>query len=177
MFSMETQMSAPAQLIGQRFGRLTVLARAGSDRNQHTLWRCCCDCGTFSTTRANALRMGKATSCGCYNREVSRNQQPRLTHGHTVGPKPSRIFRIWCGMKARCTYPSSNSWKYYGGRGIKVCPEWQQFDGFRRWVESRLDYAPDRSIDRIDNDGDYTPSNCQWSTPRKQVANRRKRGT
>lgn len=96
-------------------------------------------------------------------------KNPAFRHGHTTG-KFSPTYQSWCSMIQRCTNPNRESWPYYGGRGITVCPRWMSFDNF---LEDMGERPPGLSLDRIDNDGNYEPGNCRWATPEEQHANRR----
>ncbi len=153
------------EMSGQRFGRLLVDAYEGKTAGGRARWRCSCDCGCSIIVSRGALLQGHSRSCGCLRREVTRKR--RTTHGlsHT------REYHIWKGIRKRCLNPKTLTWKYYGGRGIHICPQWSNFSVFL------LDMGPcpslRHSIDRVNNEGHYEPSNCQWATQREQVANRR----
>lgn len=153
-------------LVGSTFGRLTVLGAAPRARNGKARWACRCACGKSAVSVGTNLRSGHTASCGCVKRE--RVSRANKTHG-LAGTRP---YKIWSGMHQRCHNPKSNSYHYYGARGISVCEEWGTFEGFLRWLETS-GYADDLSIDRVNNDGDYEPSNCRWATPLEQAHNRR----
>lgn len=155
----------PLELAGMRFGRLAAIEVAPSDDGARW-WRCACDCGRETTARGADLRRGFVSSCGCWRREMPKT---RRTHGKSN----SRIYRIWQAMRDRTQNPRASRYSYYGGRGIKVCPEWEEFSVFFEWANSN-GYLHSLSIDRIDNDGDYEPKNCRWATQSQQVRNRRK---
>ena len=158
---------------GQQYGQRTVLGcpfSVGKSNASKQLWMvvCECNCGVVAAVHLNILKAGAADTCvSCSNRERA------LTHGETG----SQLYQIWSGMISRCTLPSNPGFKYYGARGISVCHAWLlSYEVFRDW--SRLNgYQPGLSIDRIDNDGSYEPSNCQWITisanSAKQWADRR----
>src|SRR5215471_1520917 len=145
-------------LTGKRFGRLTVIERSAFQSSPiHPEWLCQCDCGNETLVRGQHLRNGNTKSCGCLKDEKTGLR--RRTHGATT----TRHAKIWYGIRKRCHNHNDKSWERYGGRGIRLCDEWQTFEPFRDWALAN-GYADDLTIDRIDNDKGYEPDNCQWIT-------------
>lgn len=151
-------------LTGQHFGRLTVIERVWSGRNYN--WLCQCSCGNTTVTSAGNLTHGYTASCGCLSKERSRNQLYK--HGDTN----TRLWRIWSGMRRRCSEIQNKDYPNYGGRGISVCAAWEEYAVFRDWAYAN-GYNENLSIDRIDVNGDYTPCNCRWVDCKAQNNNRR----
>lgn len=154
-------------LTGRVFGRLTVIEREYSS-NGRIKWICKCECGIYTSVVASSLQEGNTRSCGCLSREVAAERCE--THGlsHT------RRYRILRGMVQRCYNPKGSSYENYGGRGITVCDEWREdFIVFYEWAEDN-GYSPALSIDRIDVNGNYEPSNCRWASPKEQNRNTRR---
>ena len=158
-------MTRRIELKGRRFGRLLVKKwKPGSGAN-HGGWLCVCDCGNTVIEQSTDLVRGKVNSCGCLRREVTGNN--RRTHGECK----TRLYRTWSGMKQRCTNPKRKSYRDYGARGIKVCPEWSNsFQQFEMWAKSS-GYSDTLTIDRINPDGNYEPSNCRWVNKTQQARN------
>ena len=149
-------------LTGQRFGYLTIIKKAGKNKSDKILWLCKCDCGKLKIIQGASLKSGRTKSCGCL-----RKKGARRTHGF----KHTRLYCIWQGIKKRCLNKNTPNYHIYGGRGITICQDWlNSFVSFYKWAMGN-GYADNLTIDRIDLDGDYSPSNCRWITQAEQNRN------
>lgn len=162
-------------LTGMRFGRWKVKSRAPNDSKGNTNWNCICDCGCEKVVSGHSLRGGRSKSCGCFSKDVKSKMLTK--HGgasnHTT-EENKKLYKVWGAMRSRCNNPDSQSYSLYGGRGIKVCDEWNSdYLTFYHWAIDN-GYKIGLSIDRINVDGDYCPSNCRWVDHVIQGNNRRK---
>jgi hypothetical protein len=153
-------------LSGMTFGRWSVTKQAGNAKGGGALWACICECGSEKKVIGGDLRNGKSTNCGC----VHKNRLGAFAKTH--GKSNTRLHRIWKNMRARCLRKSSPQYPDWGGRGIKICEEWESFDSFYSWAISS-GYDDRLSIERINVNGDYDPDNCKWATAKEQSVNRR----
>lgn len=156
-------------LTGLRSGRLEVVKLDCKNKFGQMVWLCRCECGNYTTVVSSKIISQKAQSCGCINKErIAALSKARATHRMTG----TRVYHIWQLMKQRCYNENKDGYERYGGRGIRVCEEWKSsFEGFYKWSMAN-GYTDKKSIDRINVNGNYEPSNCRWTTSKEQCNNR-----
>lgn len=166
----EADQARFSSLENVQFSRLLVLKRHGKTPAGKRTWLCKCSCGNETVQTTGDLRSGRVVSCGCFSKE--RIGKLKLSHGNARAGKATTEYSAWAGMVKRCTNPNESNWKFYGGRGIKVCERWiNSFENFLADVGNKP--SKTHSIDRINVDGDYEPSNCRWATKAEQSRNTR----
>ena len=154
-------------LLNKTFGRWFVMSRADNTSNGQSQWLCRCECDKKKILKSIVLRRGISKSCGCLKSEL--NIVRSTKHNHSSSTFISPTYHSWAGMKARCNNPNHKSYKNYGGRGITVCEKWKTFSSFL----TDMGIKPEgKSLDRIDNNGNYCPKNCKWSTALEQANNK-----
>ena len=149
-------------LTGQKFGRLTALKIAGKAKDGRIVWECLCECKNIIEIRGKDLSSGNTKSCGCLQREN------RIFHNHANTKKRTKTYTTWQAMINRCTNPNNIGYHNYGGRGIKVCTQWRDFKNFLKDMGEK---PKGLTLDREENNGDYTPDNCRWITHQNNIRN------
>jgi hypothetical protein len=163
-------MSLRKDLTGLRFTKLVVLKYVGNNKDGRAIYLCKCDCGNEHTTLGKYLLSGETTSCGCRRLKILADTTKSQT---THGMSNTRLYQTWQGMRERCNNPNDLNFHNYGGRGIKICKEWNDFKNFYIWAINN-GYSEDLTIDRINSDGNYEPLNCRWADRKTQGNNTRR---
>lgn len=164
-------MQKRTTLYGMKFGKLTAIEPVRIGNEKRIRWRCKCECGNETIVPSYQLKGGHTRSCGCLLTETLVRRNKALAK-----PRNERLYRIYYGMMSRCNNKKYEAYKHYGARGIKVCSEWSgHFYDFEKWALSH-GYDDALTLDRINNDGNYEPSNCRWTTMKVQSNNRHPAG-
>lgn len=156
-------MPVPLDLTGARFGKLTAVKRAANNKKQ-TVWECLCDCGNTVLVQTGHLRSGTTVSCGCYKRQ--RSTEIATRHGKSK----SKLYNVWLSMRQRCHNPNCKDFSHWGGRGVNVCQEWDDYATFEAWA-TQNGYVEGLTIERVNVNGDYAPDNCTWIPRSEQMRN------
>lgn len=171
--NIEDYKKSMIDITGNKYGMLTALypSHVTGDTKPKSFWVFRCKCGTEKIIRKDGVIGGSVISCGCYNKKQNAY---KIKHGHTINhnrEKPSREYVSWAAMKRRCTNPSAHNYHLYGGRGIKICKRW--LNSFENFLQDMGKRPKNKTLDRINVNADYKPSNCRWATYKQQANNRR----
>lgn len=173
----EKASSRKIAMVGRRFGRLLVVKELapiirdyGSGPHPTRNFLCRCNCGNNAIVAGGHLRNGHSKSCGCWKKEATGKRA--LKHGESMPGRVTTEFTTWCGMIQRCRDPNFIGFRYYGGRGIRVCKRWR--DSYKAFLDDMgRKPSPKHSIDRLNVDRGYYPANCRWATAKEQEQNKR----
>lgn len=156
-------MTRLVDVAGMKFGRLTVVSRSDKKPAGGVFWNCLCDCGNMTTATSYKMKIGHTSSCGCYRKDLI---ETGMNTSHGLARSEKKTYKTWKEMRQRCNNPNSDKFKWYGGRGISIEKRWDDFALFFKDMGRRPE---GKTLDRIDNDGNYNPDNCQWITPIEQT--------
>jgi len=164
-------MGSRIDITGQKFGKLLAIEYAYTNKSKKAVWKCICECGKEHYATAKDLRSGNTKSCGCSKVERAKKMK------YKDGRAKERLYKVWSGLIKRCENPNCNVFEYYGKRGISICEEWKEYANFKKWAYSNgYDENAPRgkcTIDRINNNGNYEPSNCRIVDMHIQGKNKR----
>lgn len=158
---------------GDMFGRLKVLSDVGVNKKGETLWLCQCVCGEYKEVPVSRLRSGSVASCGCLRQETAANtgRETSTTHGHASTGDVSKTYSSWSSMVERCDERYKDKFRFHSGRGIAVCARWRE--SFENFLADMGERPENKTLDRIDPNGNYEPGNCRWATDKEQGENKR----